>query len=87
MIFYTRSLGLREDDAIYRFNLARFFIGLFLVGGLIGASFLAKRMDWSGGADTLLDFSKIALGGLVGLLFGEKQALTEVRSKTRNRSH
>jgi hypothetical protein len=81
MIFYTKPWGFSEEDAHYKFNLARFIIGACLVGGLIGASFAAKYIQWDDGATTLLDFSKIALGGLVGLLFGERNVLKEVRRR------
>ncbi|UWU68200.1 hypothetical protein [Bradyrhizobium sp. NC92] len=83
MIFYAKPFGLREEDTDYKFVLARFVVGLLLVGGLIGASFLAKSMQWQSGADTLLDLGKIAFGGLVGLLFGEKNAVKEIRRRPR----
>lgn len=79
MIFYTKPFGLREEDAEYKFNQARFLIGVCLVGGLIGASFLARSIQWDDGAKTLLNFGQIALGGLVGLLFGERNALKQTR--------
>ena len=86
MIFYTEVWGHDEKDANYKFDLARFVIGACLVCGLIAASFVAKKcIHWDSGADTLLDLGKIALGGLVGLLFGEKNAVKEVRRRSRGR--
>ena len=81
MLFYTKPFGLREEDANYKFNLARFIIGVCLVVGLIGAAFAAKSIHWENGASTLLDFSKIALGGLVGLLFGERNAIRQIQRR------
>ena len=81
MLFYTKALGVREEDANYKFNLARFAIGVFLLGALIGAAFVAKWINWENGATTLLEFSKIALGGLVGLLFGERNAVKQIQRR------
>ena len=85
MIFYTEVWGHDEKDANYRFNLARFVVGVCLVCGLVAASFAAKYIHWDIGAETLLDLGKTALGGLVGLLFGEKNAVKEVQRRRRKR--
>ena len=85
MLFYTKPFGIREEDANYKFNLARFIIGVCLVGGLVGAAFAARLINWEYGATNLLDFAKIALAGLVGLLFGERNAIRQVQRRPQRR--
>lgn len=80
----TRSLGFTPSnrtggEAEYRLSVLRCAIGVGIIVLLIVASFAARALAWEDGASLFLHLTDTAVGGLVGLIVGEKGAMNPGR--------
>jgi len=87
MIFHVRlpePKGFSEttalESAVPRFALsvARTVVGFAFFAALIVGAFIAKSQKWDEGANILLHMSEVVFGGLAGLIFGERMAISNV---------
>jgi hypothetical protein len=74
----TTALGLTGQgggEPEFRLSVLRCVVGLVIILVLIVASFVARAMAWDDGASLFLHLTDIAVGGLVGLIVGERGAV------------
>lgn len=62
----------------YVFSIVRGVVGLAFFLALLVGAFAAKSQSWDDGATALLHMSEVVFGGLAGLIFGEKLAISNV---------
>lgn len=65
-----------EKQAQYKLDPARVGLGLGLIVLLGAAAFVSYSVGWEDGATMFLHTTEIAIGGMVGFIFGEKSGMS-----------
>ena len=85
MLFYRKAMdrgfSAGRDGARYRYELdrIRLLLAAVVVALVFVGAFLCRREGWQEGSTVLLHLGEIAFGGLVGLLFGEREIQRQVQ--------
>jgi hypothetical protein len=81
MIFHKKVAGGlsldRDTEESFALSYPRIFLAVGLLVLLFGAAFAFWSAGWQAGSDRLLHFSEIIFGAFVGLLFGERLAISQ----------
>lgn len=80
MIFHTEvrqvegfaAAGKKTEK--YELNPLRLAFGALFLLILLGLSFLAHYLNWPDGSAAILHMAEIASGGIIGVIFGEREA-------------
>jgi hypothetical protein len=83
MFFYAKRPASRsfspsgvEKDERYRLEPMRLVLAVVIFTLLVVAAFVAKVINWPEAMTLFLHLSEVTFGGLIGLFFGEKTAIS-----------
>jgi len=76
---FSPGLGGREDtggQAKYEIDIGRCLLAVGFLVLLFVASFAAWAVNWTDGSATILHMAEVVFGGVAGLFFGERGAIS-----------